>query len=52
MRDRIASALQATGAVALSAGAFIVSTPLGLAVAGVLLIAAGLVVGLVDRKPS
>ena len=49
MRDRIANALQAAGAVSLSVAALLVSTPLGLAVAGVLLVAAGVLVGMTDR---
>jgi hypothetical protein len=50
MRDRIANALQLAGAVALSAAGFVVSTAFGLAVAGVLLIVAGVVLGVLDRR--
>lgn len=52
MRDRIASALQAVGAVSLSVAAFLVSTPFGLAVAGGLMIVAGVVLGVLDRRES
>jgi len=49
MRDRIANALQAVGALSVSAAAFAVSTPLGLFTAGCLMIVAGFVVGVADR---